>query len=86
MAYTEKFQSLADEARSRVVEVRPQDVDGLMSTGAIALDIRDKEEHDLDRPPPLGAEIPNEKPGAGDAQQKDTGNQDGGRVKDHVPG
>lgn len=48
MAYTEKFQSLADEARSRVVEVRPQDVDGLMSTGAIALDIRDKEEHDLD--------------------------------------
>ena len=47
-AYTEKFQSLADEARSRVVEVRPQDVDGLMTTGAIALDIRDKDEHDLD--------------------------------------
>jgi phage shock protein E len=48
MAYTQKFQMLADAARSRVEEVACQDVDALLSTGAIALDIRDKEEHDVD--------------------------------------
>lgn len=48
MAYTEKFQQLADAARTRVVEVAPDQVDALMATGAIALDIRDKEEHDVD--------------------------------------
>ena len=48
MAYTDKFQQLADTARSRVEEVRPQDVDRLVADGAIALDIRDKEEHDAD--------------------------------------
>ncbi|MDH5546260.1 MAG: rhodanese-like domain-containing protein [Gammaproteobacteria bacterium] len=46
MAYTEKFQQMADAARARVTEVAPEDVDALMSAGAIALDIRDKEEHD----------------------------------------
>jgi phage shock protein E len=46
MAYTEKFQQLADAARSRVVEVPAEEVDALMEKGAIALDIRDKEEHD----------------------------------------
>ena len=46
MAYTEKFQRLADAARARVAEVLPQDVDARMAQGAIALDIRDKEEHD----------------------------------------
>ena len=48
MAYTEKFQNLADAARSRVEEVLPEQVDALLAAGAIALDIRDKEEHDAD--------------------------------------
>lgn len=48
MAYTDKFQQLADTARSKVDEVQPQDVDRLIADGAIALDIRDKEEHDAD--------------------------------------
>lgn len=48
MAYTEKFQTLADAARSRVKEVLPEDVDVLLAKGAVALDIRDKEEHDTD--------------------------------------
>ncbi len=46
MAYTEKFQNLADAARSRVEEVLPEHVDALLAEGAIVLDIRDKEEHD----------------------------------------
>jgi len=46
MAYTEKFQTMADAAMSRVEGVAPQDVDKLLAQGAIALDIRDKEEHD----------------------------------------
>ena len=46
MAYTEKFQSLADAARAQVDEVAAQDVDALIAAGAVALDIRDKEEHD----------------------------------------
>ena len=40
MAYTAKFQQLADAARERVDEVSADQVD--------ALDIRDKEEHDVD--------------------------------------
>jgi phage shock protein E len=48
MAYTEKFQSLADAAMSRVAAVAPDQVDALMRDGAVALDIRDKEEHDAD--------------------------------------
>lgn len=48
MTYTKKFQQLADSARERVIEVSPCDVDKLMANGAIALDIRDKEEHDID--------------------------------------
>jgi|TARA_B110000259_G_C13973479_1_gene385747 rhodanese-related sulfurtransferase len=48
MAYTKKFQNLADEARSRVKEVLPEDVDDVLAKGAIVLDIRDKEEHDAD--------------------------------------
>lgn len=51
MAYTEKFQQLADAARSRVEEVKPDEVDALMKAGAVALDIRDKEEHDADHIP-----------------------------------
>lgn len=48
MAYTEKFQRLADDARQRVTGVSPLDVDQLVAAGAIALDIRDKDEHDVD--------------------------------------
>ena len=45
MAYTEKFQMLADRARSEVRGVTPDDVDAMMTDGAIALDIRDPDEH-----------------------------------------
>jgi phage shock protein E len=48
MAYTEKFQQLADDALSQVDGVLPEDVDALIADGAVALDIRDKEEHDAD--------------------------------------
>jgi rhodanese-related sulfurtransferase len=46
LAYTQKFQALADAAQARVDGVAPQDVDALVAAGAVALDIRDKEEHD----------------------------------------
>ncbi|NDD11587.1 MAG: rhodanese-like domain-containing protein [Betaproteobacteria bacterium] len=46
MAYSEKFQHLADIAMSQVASVDPAQVKALMEQGAIALDIRDKEEHD----------------------------------------
>lgn len=45
MAYTEKFQALADEAMTKVEGVAPQDVDAMLTAGAIALDIRDSEEY-----------------------------------------
>lgn len=45
MAYTQKFQAMADAAQSKVSSVSPDEVDGLLSSGAIALDIRDSEEH-----------------------------------------
>ena len=48
MAYTEKFQQLADVAISRVAAVQPEEVNQLIASGGIALDIRDKEEHDAD--------------------------------------
>ena len=48
MAYTEKFQNLADAALTRISQVEPKEVDALIAAGAIALDIRDKEEHVLD--------------------------------------
>jgi phage shock protein E len=51
MAYTPKFQQLADAARARVVEVPPEKVNSLVAAGAIALDIRDREEHDTDHIP-----------------------------------
>lgn len=46
MAYTEKFQALADHAMAQVQGVAPKEVDDLLAMGAIALDIRDKDEHD----------------------------------------
>jgi phage shock protein E len=48
MAYTEKFQNMANVARGRVEEVLPEHVDLLIANGAIALDIRDQQEHDID--------------------------------------
>ena len=48
MAYTDKFQQLADVAMSQVASVSPGQVNALMTQGAVALDIRDKEEHDAD--------------------------------------
>ena len=51
MTYTAKFQQLADAARSRVSEVPAAQVDALMAAGAIALDIRDREEHETDSIP-----------------------------------
>jgi|GEM_PF-1857992 rhodanese-related sulfurtransferase len=39
---------MANVARARVEEVSPEYVDALMAEGAVALDIRDKEEHDVD--------------------------------------
>jgi len=48
MAYTEKFQRMADVAMSQVASVPPEQVDTLLAQGAVALDIRDKEEHDAD--------------------------------------
>lgn len=46
LAYSEKFQALADEAQTKVQGIAAQDVDTLLLTGAIALDICDKEEHE----------------------------------------
>lgn len=51
MAYTEKFDTLGTAARKRVQEVTPDQVDALASKGAIVLDIRDKEEFEVDRIP-----------------------------------
>lgn len=45
MAYTTKFQTLADVARAKVDEVAPDEVATLMAQGAVALDIRDPDEH-----------------------------------------
>lgn len=45
MAYTEKFQQMADDARARVDEVQPEQVDSLMAEGAVVVDIRDPDEH-----------------------------------------
>ena len=45
MNYTSKFQAMADAARARVAEADPVDVAALMAEGAVALDIRDPDEH-----------------------------------------
>ena len=45
MAYTSKFQTLADGAMARVEGVPAQDVAALLAAGAVALDIRDPDEH-----------------------------------------
>lgn len=48
MAYTEKFQQLADAACAEVDGVLPEDVDAMAADGAILLDIRDPDEHEAD--------------------------------------
>lgn len=45
MAYSTKFQSLADAAIARVDSVAAAQVADLMASGAVALDIRDPDEH-----------------------------------------
>ncbi|MDN3650433.1 rhodanese-like domain-containing protein [Reinekea marina] len=45
MKYTEKFQALADHAMSQVNSIAPDIVDERIAGGAIALDIRDPDEH-----------------------------------------
>jgi rhodanese-related sulfurtransferase len=51
MAYTHKFQLLADTAMAPLTGLGPDQVDALLAQGAVALDIRDKEEHDADHLP-----------------------------------
>ncbi|EAR08093.1 rhodanese-like domain-containing protein [Reinekea blandensis] len=45
MQYTDKFQSMCDEARQRVDSVEASEVDSRIKEGAVALDIRDPDEH-----------------------------------------
>jgi len=49
--YTDKFQQMCDAARARIDDVQPEQVDDLIAKGAIALDIRDSEEHEKDHIP-----------------------------------
>ena len=51
MAYTEKFQQLADSAMAQVQGIAPAQVEELLAKGAVPVDIRDKEEHDADHLP-----------------------------------
>jgi rhodanese-related sulfurtransferase len=45
MAYSEKFQQLADTATTQVSSVEAAEVDDLIDAGAVVLDIRDPDEH-----------------------------------------
>lgn len=45
MAYTSKFQALADAAQARVPGIDPSELDQMLANGAVALDIRDPDEH-----------------------------------------
>lgn len=45
MQYTSKFQAMADAAQARVETVSANEVTALMAQGAIAMDIRDPDEH-----------------------------------------
>ena len=45
MAYSDKFQSMAAAAQSRVDGVDPADLSALVAAGAVLLDIRDPDEH-----------------------------------------
>mgnify|MGYP000854468973 CR=1 FL=1 len=51
MAYTDKFQALADAAQARVQGVAPDQVNALIVDGEIPLDIRDPDEHAKDHIP-----------------------------------
>lgn len=48
MAYTDQFIQMGEAARSRVHAVHANEVDHLIKNGVVAVDIRDKEEHDID--------------------------------------
>lgn len=45
MQYTDKFQKMADDAMAAVEGIKPEQVDELLKAGAVALDIRDPDEH-----------------------------------------
>jgi phage shock protein E len=45
MAYTSKFQALAEAAQARVTGVDPSRLAQMIAEGAVALDIRDPDEH-----------------------------------------
>lgn len=45
MQYTKKFQTMADNAMQIAEGIAPERVDASLKAGAIALDIRDSEEH-----------------------------------------
>ena len=45
MQYTEKFQAMADAAQAQVQGIKPSTVDDRIARGAVALDIRDSDEH-----------------------------------------
>lgn len=51
MAYSIKFQQIADIALSRVASVPADQVHDLLAFGEVALDIRDQEEHETDHIP-----------------------------------
>lgn len=46
MAYTQKFQQLGEAARARIDGVTVDELERLAASGAVILDIRDKEEFD----------------------------------------
>lgn len=48
MNHSEDFLRLADAAKRRIKEVSPAEADELAATGAIVLDVRDKEEFEQD--------------------------------------
>ena len=45
MAYTSKFQALAEAAQARVTGIAADQVADLLAKGAVAVDIRDPDEH-----------------------------------------
>lgn len=48
MTYSKTFELLGVAARARVQEVTAEEVDALLSAGAVVVDVRDREEFDLD--------------------------------------
>lgn len=45
MAYSTKFQAMADAAQARVLGIKPEEVAAMLADGAVVVDIRDPDEH-----------------------------------------